>query len=383
VDRKKRRKSKKKKRKKAKVAKSFEQTQMIDSVQEETQKVKHLEQKDAFAEGLRVVGLKKTYHKYPFGIKSKKDVLAVNGVYLEVSDNELFALLGHNGAGKSTLFSILTGIAAPTGGKAKICGYDVKTQIEDIRMLMGVVPQFDILWGELTAMEHMRMFAKIKGVPDQAIQKVAEELLTQVGLQDVMNSRAQTFSGGMKRRLSVAISGIGNPKIIFMDEPTTGMDPVSRRDVWELIRQLKKNRTVILTTHAMEEADVLADRIAVIVDGKLKCVGTPLFLKNNFGEGYRITFYCEPDKQERIKAIMEVLISSAHLLDESGGSMVFTVPITSIQELSPLFKLVEQDGEPSDIPLVNELRSLVKECGISHSTLEEVFMKVTGKKGAK
>jgi len=98
----------------------------------------------------------------------------------------------------------------------------------------------------------------------------------------------------MKRRLSVAISGIGNPKIIFMDEPTTGMDPVSRRDVWELIRQLKKGRTLILTTHAMEEADVLSDRIAVICDGKLKCVGTPLYLKNNFGDGYRVSLNADP-----------------------------------------------------------------------------------------
>ncbi len=134
---------------------------------------------------------------------------------------------------------------------------------------MGVVPQFDILWNELTAMEHMRMFSLIKGVPQIDIHTTSEELLRSVGLYDVRNARAASFSGGMKRRLSVAISAIGDPKIMFMDEPTTGMDPVSRKDVWKLIQQLKRNKVVILTTHAMEEADVLSDRIAVIADGKL------------------------------------------------------------------------------------------------------------------
>lgn len=158
---------------------------------------------------------------------------------------------------------------------------------------MGVVPQFDILWGELTAGEHMRMFCKIKGIPDEDIEQVTEDLLKDVGLSDVLNARTYSFSGGMKRRLSVAISAIGDPKIIFMDEPTTGMDPVSRRDVWTLIQKLKKNKVIILTTHAMEEADILSDRIAVVCDGKLKCVGTPLYLKNAFGDGYRINMVCE------------------------------------------------------------------------------------------
>ena len=112
-------------------------------------------------------------------------------------------------------------------------------------------------------------------------------------MEDVKNAQVGSYSGGMKRRLSVAISAIGNPKIIFFDEPTTGMDPVSRRAVWELMQDLKKDKTIILTTHAMEEADVLADRIAVVVDGMLKCVGSPLNLKNTFGDGYRISMVCQ------------------------------------------------------------------------------------------
>lgn len=145
----------------------------------------------------------------------------------------------------------------------------------------------------MTAMEHMYMFSRIKGVASDMIEEESLQLLKRVGLEDVKNAQVGSFSGGMKRRLSVAISVIGNPKIIFSDEPTTGMDPVSRRDVWSLIQDLKRDKTIILTTHAMEEADALADRIAVVVDGKLKCIGTPLNLKNTYGEGYIINMICD------------------------------------------------------------------------------------------
>ena len=141
----------------------------------------------------------------------------------------------------------------------------------------------------------MEMFCKIKGVPWDLMQDTIDKNLWSVKLFDERYSFVGTFSGGMKRRLSVAISCIGDPKVIIMDEPTTGMDPVSRQQVWKLIQWMKKNRIIILTTHAMEEADVLSDRIAVIVDGQFKCVGTPLYLKNTFGDGYRINMICEQE----------------------------------------------------------------------------------------
>jgi ABC-type multidrug transport system ATPase subunit len=147
----------------------------------------------------------------------------------------------------------------------------------------------------------------------------------------------------MKRRLSVAISAIGNPKIIFFDEPTTGMDPVSRRAVWELMQDLKKDKTIILTTHAMEEADILADRIAVVVDGKLKCVGSPLNLKNTYGDGYRITMVCQTGMEQEVIAMMNRIAPSNKFVDDSGGSLIFTIPLTSTNEIAPLFKLIEED----------------------------------------
>ena len=189
------------------------------------------------------------------------------------------------------------------------------------------------------------MFSLIKGVPNNEIQASCEELLRSVGLYDVRNARTFSFSGGMKRRLSVAISAIGDPKIIFMDEPTTGMDPVSRKDVWTLIQKLKRNKVMILTTHAMEEADVLSDRIAVVADGKLQCVGTPLYLKNKFGDGYKVNLVCNPGNEQKIIDLINFIAPSNKLIDESGGSMVFSIPMDNITEIKPLFKLIEMEGE--------------------------------------
>lgn len=187
------------------------------------------------------------------------------------------------------------------------------------------------------------MFCQIKGVHDDEIPKVVDDLLNDVGLTDVRNARVISFSGGMKRRLSVAISAIGDPRIIFMDEPTSGMDPVSRKDVWTLIQKLKRNKVMILTTHAMEEADLLSDRIALICDGKFKCVGTTLYLKNTFGDGYRISFVCEPGNENRIIELMDFIAPSNKLIDQSGGSIVFTIPIANITEIGSLFKLINQN----------------------------------------
>lgn len=185
--------------------------EVVDSVTEEKHKVMQLEKDGLSADGLRVAGLKKTYNKYPFGITSKKDTKALKGVYLDIPDNELLTILGHNGAGKSTLIGVLTGILAPSDGSAKLCNFDLEDDLEEIRNIIGVVPQFDILWDNLTAEEHMRMFCKIKGVPERMIPDITDKNLKSVNLIDVKRSRVSTFSGGMKRRLTVAISCIGDP----------------------------------------------------------------------------------------------------------------------------------------------------------------------------
>lgn len=254
-------------------------------------------------------------------------------------------MLGHNGAGKSTLINILTGILGASAGTANVCGLDLGQNIAEVQRLIGLVPQFDILWGELTAGEHLRLFAKLRGVPESDIPALIKQKLAEVNLGNVENSLVRTFSGGMKRRLSVAMGGIGNPKIIIMDEPTTGMDPVNKRSVWKLIRNMKRGKVFILTTHQMEEADVLADRVAIVVDGEVRCVGTPLFLKNHYGQGYRLSLVAETGKVAEVEDLLPKLVPGAKLIDESGGSLVYSVPMDNLEGLKPVFKLMERKSE--------------------------------------
>ena len=342
-----------------------------DTVSEERHKVISLANSLSPVTGIRLFSLAKTYFHHPFHIPSSKDVKAVNDVYLEVETDQLVAMLGHNGAGKSTLINVLTGVLSPTAGYGTIAGFDIEDEMEEIRKLTGYCPQHDILWSELTAREHLRLFAWLKGVPKAQIAATIDQKLDEVSLGEVGDALVGTFSGGMKRRLSVAISGIGSPKLLILDEPTTGMDPISRRQVWWLIQKLKKDRVILLTTHSMEEADVLGDKIVVIVEGKLKCIGTSLYLKNQFGAGYRISIVTS--SPSATKAIIQSALPSLQLLDESANSLVFTTQ--GNRDFFHLFEALE--GET--VADLEDLTGRVNDWGISHTTLEEVFMRVTGK----
>jgi len=204
-----------------------------NTAQIEKEKIIRLEKEKIQSDGIRILGIDKTFH---IGTCKKRSLHALKEIYMEIETGEMLALLGHNGAGKSTLINILTGILSCNKGTAKIFGYDLNQNIVQIQKMIGLVPQFDILWGELTASEHLWLFAQLKGIPREKIPELIKQKLQEVNLEKQENSLVKTFSGGMKRRLSVAIGGIGNPKIIIMDEPTTGMDPVNKRSVWKLIR---------------------------------------------------------------------------------------------------------------------------------------------------
>ena len=154
----------------------------------------------------------------------------------------------------------------------------------------------------------------------------------------VKNAQAGTFSGGMKRRLSMAIAFIGDPRIVFLDEPTTGMDPKNRRYIWELIQKMKSGRVVILTTHAMEEADILSDRIAVVSKGSLRCVGTGLYLKNKYGDGYRLSVVVDKDQVQNMSQEILKIVPSGKILDCSGGSILVGVPLVKVDELKAFFR---------------------------------------------
>lgn len=190
--------------------------------------------------------------------KEYKNKISLKDMCLSLRNGELFALLGQNGAGKSTLMNILSGLTPATSGDVLNNGYSVKDQMHVIKKFMGVCPQHNILAEDFTAREYLRLFAGLKGILDGELEKVIEERLDAVRLLSVADNQISTYSGGMKRRLSVVLSTIGDPLVCYMDEPTTGMDPINRRHVWKFIESFKKDRIVILTTHSMEEAEVVS-----------------------------------------------------------------------------------------------------------------------------
>ncbi|WP_082232934.1 ABC transporter ATP-binding protein [Halobacillus massiliensis] len=205
--------------------------------------------------------------------KSFKDQKVLKGVDMEIRRGEIFALLGSNGAGKTTVVNILSTLIKPSGGKASVCGYDVQRQPDRVRETISLTGQFAALDGMLTGRENMIMIARLRGVSNSA--KVADNLLARFRLSDAANRRAEKYSGGMKRRLDIAMSLIGTPEVIFLDEPTTGLDPEARIEVWNTIKELAGGgTTILLTTQYLEEAEQLADRIGILHGGKILTTGT-------------------------------------------------------------------------------------------------------------
>src|SRR6204780_3393751 len=216
-------------------------------------------------------------------VKKFGELVAVNDINFTVGERELFGLLGPNGAGKTTLIRMLTTLTPPTSGTARIAGHDIRTDADGVRHVLGVIPQAFTSDPELTADENMSIHAKLYGVPRNKRDALITGLLESVDLIKFRKSLVRTFSGGMRRRLEIARGLVHSPKILFLDEPTTGLDPVSRTNVWEMIRKLRDNSelTILLTTHYMDEADKLCERIAIVDHGKLAALDTPTRLKDS------------------------------------------------------------------------------------------------------
>ncbi|MBE4906516.1 ATP-binding cassette domain-containing protein [Bacillus luteolus] len=213
--------------------------------------------------------------------KSFKEREVLKGVDFDVHRGEIFALLGSNGAGKTTIVNILSTLIKPDGGEINICNFDVLRQPDRVRQSISLTGQFAALDGILTGRENLMMIAKLRGVSDPA--QVADNLLVRFNLTEAANRRADKYSGGMKRRLDIAMSLIGNPAVIFLDEPTTGLDPEARIEVWEIVKELASGgTTILLTTQYLEEAEQLADRIAILHGGKIISTGTLTELKMMF-----------------------------------------------------------------------------------------------------
>lgn len=301
------------------------------------------------------------------------EIHAVDSLDLVMYPGEVFALLGHNGAGKTTTLGMLCSLMPPTSGSCTIFGHDLLREPSAVQMLLGVCPQHDVLWDVLTCEEHLMLFACFKGVPDQEAPQEVSRTLERVGLAAAGATQRQAghLSGGMRRKLSLGIAFLGGSRLVVLDEPTSGLDPYSRRAVWELIRCMKQGRVTVLSTHYMDEADILGDRIGILHKGRLRCCGSPHFLKRAYDCGYNITFVKKSDCQtdsiiEAVSHHMPELASEIGLLSDSANELMLQLPFAAARHFPVVLASLERQ--------LTEL--YVESYGVSVTTLEEVFLKV-------
>ena len=298
---------------------------------------------------------------------------AVNHVNLNFYKDEIFALLGHNGAGKTTLISMLTGLYEATEGSAYYDGDDILigNNMDQFRLKLGICPQHDVLFDDLTIREHLEMFSIFKGVSSDDIDNEVNKSINDFQLNEIQDIVIEDLSAGQKRQLSVAIALIGGSKVIFLDEPSSGMDITSRRNLWEILKRQLDQKIIILTTHYMEEASVLGSRIGIINEGRMKCIGTPLFLIERFGKYMSITISKEED------AINENIINYINSRTKDtqcevlSEEILFRIPKSNYAEggilnLGDFFNEFDQN--------LNNLR--IKSYSVSMPTLEDVFLNV-------
>jgi len=293
-------------------------------------------------------------------------LLAVNNVSFSVQTGEIFGLLGPNGAGKSTLIRMLTTLVPPTSGTAVVAGHDIIRDPNAVRCNIGVIPQNMTSDPELTCAENIGIHARLFGITGEQRRRRTAELLEAVGLSDRANALAATLSGGMRRRLEIARGLVHNPQILFLDEPTTGLDPVSRISVWEMITHLRaqEGRTLFLTTHYMDEADRLCDRLAIVDKGKVVALDTPVSLKSSVPGASRIELQFEPD------------------LPNGAADLEKLPAVNSVRALGSATYRVSSDRGPASaqelIQLAHRLNLELKALSVQSTTLDDVFLHYTG-----
>uniref|UniRef100_H3CEJ3 ATP-binding cassette sub-family A member 2 n=1 Tax=Tetraodon nigroviridis TaxID=99883 RepID=H3CEJ3_TETNG len=317
--------------------------------------------------------------------------VALNKLSLNLHENQVVSFLGHNGAGKTTTMSILTGLFPPTSGSATIYGHDIRTEMERIRQNLGMCPQHNVLFDKLSVEEHLWFYSRLKGMAEEDIRREMDKMIIDLELTNKRHSLVQTLSGGMKRKLSVAIAFVGGSRAVILDEPTAGVDPYARRAIWDLILKYKQGRTILLSTHHMDEADLLGDRIAIISNGKLQCCGSPLFLKSTYGDGYKLTLVkrqpegsgvwapalpslspsssLSPCSEARVTQFIRQFVASSLLVSDSNTELSYVLPSEAVRKgcFQRLFQALEDslDG------------LALTSFGVMDTTLEEVFLKVS------
>ncbi|ORY28097.1 P-loop containing nucleoside triphosphate hydrolase protein [Neocallimastix californiae] len=291
---------------------------------------------------IKVINLMKKYGR------GKDEKVVVNGSYLSFSKDKV-----QNGAGKSTTINIMAGLTPPNGGDVSVFGKNLKNDLNGVQRELGI------------SMEHLLLYTGLKGVTTSNLDKILEQRLKAVKLWTVKDARTNTYSGGMKRRLSMIIATIGDPSVVLLDEPTTGMDPLNRRHVWRFIEKFKKNRCIVVTTHSMEEADALGDEIIIMANGDIKAIGNGVHLKNKFGAGYRISMIAKDKKINEIKEKVQEYVPGAKMEDDSAGALIYNFTKEQLQYIPKFIKYLDENPD-----------NLISNWGISQTTLEEVFLLV-------
>jgi ABC-2 type transport system ATP-binding protein len=290
-------------------------------------------------------------------------VVAVAGVDLEVASGEIYAFLGPNGAGKTTTVRMLTTLLRPTGGSATVAGFDVVDDASEVRRSIGVALQEAALDPLMTGAELMRFQATLHGLPRDEGRRRADSLIERVGLALAADRRVGTYSGGMRRRLDLGMALIHEPRVLFLDEPTTGLDPVSRQAIWAEVGKLNdEGTTVFLTTQYLEEADRLADRVGIIDDGRMAAEGTPAELKAQVGRPHLEISVAD----ECVESAREVLGRFGELLPDKDGALLLTLE-QGPEQVGPIVRALDDEG------------LVVHSLDVIQPTLDDVFVEKTGR----
>ncbi len=287
-------------------------------------------------------------------------LVAVDGIELNIKKGELFALLGPNGAGKTTTINMLCCLLKPTGGTATVLGYDINKQPYRVKEIIGVSPQETVISERLNSLENLTLIGRIHGIDARELKIRSQQLLEIMGLGDRAKDQVRKFSGGMKRRLNIMMALIHNPKILFLDEPTLGLDPQARRAIWDYIVQLKGERTILLTTHYMDEADFLADRIGIMDEGKIVALGTSTELKISILEKHTMVIYAWNLTQK----VISEMRGRYEEVEVTNGTMMISDKQLDFKEI---------------VDRLHSSGAIVRSAYIQEPTLDDVFLHVTGK----
>ncbi|KAL9833539.1 ABC-type organic anion transporter ABCA8-like [Geothlypis trichas] len=315
-------------------------------------------------EAIRLHNIKKVYKK-----KDKKTE-ALRGLSLNIYEGQITALLGHSGAGKTTLLNVLSGLSFPSEGSATIYNYKLSEvgDREEIRGMIGICPQFNTQFEVLTVKENLKTFAEIKGIKSKEVEQEVQKILELLDISNIQDTQAEKLSGGQKRKLSIGIAMLGNPQVLFLDEPTAGLDPLSRHRVWSLLREQRAGRVILFSTQFMDEADILADRKAFISHGRLKCVGSSLFLKKKWGICYHLRIHVsESCDLENLTSLVKGYIPNATFSGHSQYELRYKLPLENINKFPDLFRGLDSCSEQG---IINY--------GVSMTTLEDVFLRLEG-----